>query len=448
MAAAPLTPQPANLDNLSKRRQKLEKLHRKTLAFSGNLPPSSIDNVSQTSNQKLTSKSKSPRRSSFASAVSYSPPPSSVSSSSSSNASSNSQESSTSSSKKNSHRSRLPKDFDKLQVRQSCTALLKHAHTQYLKHNKSHQYQMQTSIEDTIFDKDTKPSSGSFEPGEPIYLNIQTVEENKALRAIVPYLIPLPNRIRPKLSDLSICLITKGSRAPVVAILEDDVNAPTHGIFTDIVSINKLKAKLHSFDDAVNGKKRKRRFLDEDGPKEPPNKKGKGNHGGAHPHKIAPSYVKSFDIVVNDADINPETLTHALGPGVYLKPPGLKITVPVPISLQPPIPDNATPVEIQKIKNTIANPLIIKNQLKYIARSSAVIKAPGRNISILVGLSSFTPEQLMENVAATISHVFQKQSTLVPGSWNNVKSITIKTAKSASMPVYSNTKTTESLNGS
>lgn len=345
------------------------------------------------------------------------------------------QPSSSSASHKNHHRSRLPKDFDKTQVRRSCTALLKYAHSKFSQQNKPVQYQQYTSIEDSLAGPPPPPS---FPYGEPIYLTIQTVEEIASLRAIVPYLIPLPNRIRPKLSDLSICLITRDPRAPIVAILESDKDSPTHGVFTEIVSVGKLRSKLISFADTAS-KKNRRKHLDQD-TREPPQKKSK--HAIDNPHKAAPGFVKSFDIIVNDSEITAEHLTKIFGPGVYLKAPGLKVTIPVPVSLQPPVPENSTPIQAQKIKDTIADPMVIKNQLKYIARSSAVIKAPGKNLPILVGLSSFTPEQLMENIAATISNVLQKQGGLIDGSWDNVKAISIKTAKSASMPIYQNTAAT------
>lgn len=450
MASAPVTPSGSSLDHLSARRRKLEQLHRKTLSFSGTTPPSNLTAVNGSSSSSSSSNrtqvlksSSSPRPSSpllesiqskrsahskFSNTL-LSPPPSSTSSSSSS--------SSADSQKKVHHRSRLPKDFDKSHVRKSCTALLKHAHPIYIQQGR-HRHQQPKSLEADL----NRPNDSNFTDGEPIYINIQTYDDITPLRSIVPYLIPLPNRIRPKLSELSICLITRDPRAPVVAVLDTDKSSPTHGVFTEIVSTGKLRSRLISFAEII-AKKNRRRHLDSN---EPPTKKTKHTH--ENPHKVAPAYVKSFDIIVNDAEITAESLTHIFGPGVYLKPPGIKHTVPVPISLQPPIPEDATPVQIQKIRDTIADPLVIKNQLKYIARSSAVIKAPGKNLSILVGLSSFTPEQLMENVAAAISNVLSKQSTLIPGSWDNVKAITVKTAKSASMPIYKNTKQVEpTLNG-
>lgn len=458
MASAPLTPSSSSLDHLSSRRRKLEQLHRKTLSFSGAIPPSNLGVPSKsddTSRKKINkpssplklppsfsstrlppslSLSTSSKLSSKLAAASLPSPTSSSSSSSSSSVSNDNNK------KKGHHRLRLPKDFDKAQVRKSCTALLKHAHTVYSNNHRHYQHQQQTSIEDSINDLgEIHNSSHSFEGGEPIYLNIQTLEEIASKRAIVPYLIPLPNRIRPKLSDLSVCLITRDPRAPIVTILESDPRSPTHGVFTEIISQGKLRSRLLNFGDAASKKKR-RSHLDSN---EPPSKKTKFSVDS--PHKSAPAFVKSFDIIVNDTEITPEALTHIFGPGVYLKPPGIKVTVPVPISLQPTIPEDATPAVIQKIRDTIADPVVIKNQLKYIARSSAVIKAPGKNLSILIGLSSFTPEQLMENIAAAISQVLQKQSTLIHGSWSNVKAITVKTAKSASMPIYQNTTLSKSI---
>lgn len=431
MASTPASSS-SSISHLSARRRKLEQLHRKTLAFSGTTPPA--NNISLLENTEQGSKehknissldaSSAPSSVKFArSALSKfaNPLPSPSSSKSSSD-----------DKKKKTikyHRSRLPKDFDKSQVRRSCIALLKHAHQLFI--------QKPASLSNA--DNETLDSDSSFTTGEPIYLNIQTFNEIASLRAIVPYLIPLPNRIRPKLNDLSICLITRDPRAPVVDILENDKQSPTHGIFTEIISAGKLRSRLITFGEAVSKKKR-RSHLDSD---EPPNKKAKKAH--ENPQKFAAGYAKSFDIIANDTEITPESLTHVFGSGVYLKAPGIKITVPVPVSFQPAVPEDATPAQVQKIRETVADPIVIKNQLKYIARSSAVIKAPGKNLNILVGLSSFTPEQLMENIAATISNILQKQSTLIPGSWDNVKAITIKTAKSANMPIYSNSANNNEL---
>jgi len=58
---------------------------------------------------------------------------------------------------------------------------------------------------------------------------------------------------------------------------------------------------------------------------------------------------------------------------------------------------------------------------------------PGTNVAIRVGLASFTPQQLVENIATVTQAVIEKH---VVKGWRNVKTIHIKSHRSVAIPIW------------
>lgn len=75
----------------------------------------------------------------------------------------------------------------------------------------------------------------------------------------------------------------------------------------------------------------------------------------------------------------------------------------------------------------------LKNTVSKILASTFVHLAPSASTSIRVALSSFTPEQVVENVAAVVAAM---ADTKIPGGFKNIKTIHIKSPNSASLPIY------------
>lgn len=280
----------------------------------------------------------------------------------------------------------IPKQFDPVQVKRSSKALLAHAHTTYLKSPEAQ-------------------SDGEIS-GEPIYLNINTYEQITDRKPEGPTLIPVPNKVRPRLAKLQVCLIVNNPQKAVVDALTSDEKLPTYELFSEIISTSRLRSAL-----STAGKE-------------------------THQHRAALDFVKNFDMLVYDGKLKPQVMRSILGPRVYNKPAGVKIQSPLPITLQPVTGPDATPVQIEEAKKVIADPVVIKKQLKFIANCVTVLPSPGTSLSILVGLSSFTKEQLIENITAVLKVVMNEANPLIDNTWGNVRAMYIKTTESASLPLY------------
>lgn len=277
----------------------------------------------------------------------------------------------------------IPKQFDQAQIKRSCKALLTHAHNTFL----------------------STKGEEEEEEGEAIYLIINSFESVVDQKPELPTLIPVPNRVRPRLSKLQVCLIVNNPQKAVDDALRLDENSPTYETFADIISTSRLRSTLSKAKDV-------------------------------HQHKAAWEWVNEFDIIVYDGKLKSQSMRSLLGPRVYNKSASVKIHSPLPITLQP-VPDrSATPVQIAEAQKVIADPLTVKKQLKYISNCVTAHPSPGTTLSVLVGLSSFTKEQLIENITAVLKVILNEKSPLITNAWENIRSMHIKTTESASLPLY------------
>lgn len=92
-----------------------------------------------------------------------------------------------------------------------------------------------------------------------------------------------------------------------------------------------------------------------------------------------------------------------------------------------PIPVNFEGAEALK------NPNRLKSELKKALDSTYVHLSAAASTSIRVGLSSFTPEQLVENIDATVNALVEKK---IPAGWRGVRSFHIKSPNSAALPIW------------
>jgi ribosome biogenesis protein UTP30 len=75
----------------------------------------------------------------------------------------------------------------------------------------------------------------------------------------------------------------------------------------------------------------------------------------------------------------------------------------------------------------------LKNQISKALSSTYLHLSPAASTSIRVALSSFSPEQVVENVEKVVKDIVEKK---IPGGWKNLKSLHIKSPNSASLPIY------------
>ena len=113
-----------------------------------------------------------------------------------------------------------------------------------------------------------------------------------------------------------------------------------------------------------------------------------------------------------------------------------RLQSPLPITFQPVPGSDATPAEVARAAAVVADPAVIRRQIKYISSCVVAAPAPGTSLSVLVGLSSYSREELIANIAAVLRIVLDSRKPLIVGGWGNVRNMIIKTSESAGLPLY------------
>lgn len=204
----------------------------------------------------------------------------------------------------------------------------------------------------------------------PLWLVLTTKKYITETKKLKPTSIRLPFPLLNP-TTTTVCLIVKDPQRHY----KDLVSASSlQNIVTKVVGIGKLKKKYKTFEI-------RRQLLD------------------GHDVFLADDRVATL-------------LPAALGSTFYRKP----AKIPVPIVLS----GNDTPGGLQKV-------------VEKALQSTFVNLSPAATTSIRVALSSFSPEQVVENVAKVVADMTEKK---IPGGFKNVKSIHIKSPTSASLPIY------------
>lgn len=305
----------------------------------------------------------------------------------------------------------IPKQFDQAQLKKACKSLLTHAQKEFLQ-----QSSRNTQKKSVLLPGQVEPARNERVEGEPIYLEINSFESvtgsTESSSRPEPTLIPVPHRVRPKASELSICMIVDNPQSKYINVLVGaNENAPaeekpvTHDFFAEIVSTSKLRSRF--------------------------------SKAPTHHHKAAIEFIKNFDLIVYDGNrITAAALKSILGPKVVYKAAGTALQSPLPITFQPVPGSDATPAEVARAAAVVADPAVIRRQIKYISSCVVAAPAPGTSLSVLVGLSSYSREELIANIAAVLRIVLDSRKPLIVGGWGNVRNMIIKTSESAGLPLY------------
>jgi ribosome biogenesis protein UTP30 len=203
----------------------------------------------------------------------------------------------------------------------------------------------------------------------PLWLVLTTKKYISDQRSLKPTQIALPTPILPPTTTL--CLIVKDPQRH----FKDAVTAAgLENVITKVVGISKLKKKFKTFES-------RRQLCD------------------------------SHDIFIADDRIV-TMLPTALGSVFYKK------TAKVPIAVK--VADHDKPDQLKKIVQKV-----LDSTVAHLAASATT--------SVRVSLSTHTPEQVVENVAAVVDALAEKK---IPGGFKNIKSLHIKSPNSASLPIY------------
>jgi len=201
---------------------------------------------------------------------------------------------------------------------------------------------------------------------------------------------------------LSICLITADpQRAVKNAVADPSFPAHLSSRIDKIIGYSKLKARYHSFES-------KRQLRDE------------------------------YDIFLADERIATR-LVGELGKTFYKG----SSKRPIPVNLaQTNKDENGKRAKASLPKKSsskdervalVASPSVIAAEIERAIDCVPVSLKPGTNVSVRIGLASFTSSQLSDNMKAVAEAIIDKH---VVKGWRNVKSIQVKSPTSTALPIW------------
>lgn len=111
---------------------------------------------------------------------------------------------------------------------------------------------------------------------------------------------------------------------------------------------------------------------------------------------------------------------------------------PVPVSLEPYRQTNGEgkkvmPKPATEKSKTIAPPPQVAKEIEKALSCALVHLSPSNNVAVRVGLSSFTAQQVADNVEAVVTGLAEK---FVPKGWRNVRGVHIKGPNTMALPIW------------
>lgn len=243
-----------------------------------------------------------------------------------------------------------------------------------------------------------KPEDDSDEQdsvAEPIWLVVTTKKHIVDQARLKPGKLPLPHPLNTSPST-TICLITCDPQRQVKDTIAHPSFPPSlSSRITKVIGISKLKARYQPYES-------KRQLLNE------------------------------HDIFLADARVI-TMLPKVLGKVFYKSN-----KKPVPVSLEPYRQINAEGKKValrpatEKSKS-IAPPQQVAKEIEKAISCALVHLSPSNHVSVRIGLSSFTPQQVAENVEAVVTGLVEK---FIPKAWRNVRSVHIKGPNTMALPIW------------
>ncbi|KAL8660656.1 MAG: hypothetical protein Q9202_006360, partial [Teloschistes flavicans] len=245
--------------------------------------------------------------------------------------------------------------------------------------------------------RDSPDSSDEIDSldAEPVWLVLTTKKHIVDQHRLKPGKIPLPHSLNQSPSA-TICLISCDPQR----VVKDTIAHPSFPTslssrITKVIGISKLKARYRSFES-------RRQLLNE------------------------------HDIFLADARVI-TMLPRVLGKIFYKSH-----RKPVPVNLQPYRQRDApgkgvAPKAASEGSKAIAPPQQVVKEIEKTINCALVHLSPSNNVAVRTALSTFTPEQVSENVEAVVSGLTEK---FIPKGWRNVKSVHIKGPNTLAFPIW------------
>ncbi|KAK6369338.1 proteasome-interacting protein cic1 [Exophiala oligosperma] len=282
-----------------------------------------------------------------------------------------------------------PYQLDPEQTLKASRALLQHvqAETKRLQ---------EASSKRNLLDADNSDSEDdpSADPEAPIWLTLTTKQHIVDKTRLKPSKVSVPHSLNTS-PDLRICLITADPQRAVKNVVADPAfPASLKSRVTKIIGFTKLKNRYKTFET-------RRQLLAE--------------------HDI---------FLADDRIITrlPATLGKIFYKGSSKRP--IPITIAQSQRAKNDIKQKATKGEGAAAP---AGPAVLAKEIDKAVDAVPVNLRPGTLVAVRVGLASFGPEQLAENIAAVVQNLIEKH---VVKGWKNVRGIHIKGQSSTAVPIW------------
>ncbi|KAL6892121.1 ribosomal protein L1p/L10e family domain-containing protein [Trichoderma evansii] len=232
------------------------------------------------------------------------------------------------------------------------------------------------------------------ETDQIVWLTLTTKRHISDKTRLQPGKILLPHSLNAA-AETTVCLITADpQRAYKNIVAADDFPAELRKKITRVIDVTKLKAKYGQYE------AQRKLFAEHD-------------------------VFLGDDRIIN-------RLPKILGKTFY------KTTLkrPVPVVLKPKarkVDGKRTKPQKKEGEVNAATPAEIAKEIEKALGSALVSLSPSTNTAVRVGFSDWTAEQIAANVEAVAGAIVEKW---VPQQWKNVKSIYIKGAETAALPIW------------
>ena len=295
---------------------------------------------------------------------------------------------------KNAVGSQSPYQLDPDQTLRASKALLEHIRAE------TQRIQQASSKKDLLkADNDDSEEDAADGDDTPVWLNVSTKQHIVDRNRLKPSRISVPHSLNSS-PNLRICLITADPQRGAKNVVADPsfpVNLSSR--INRIIGFTKLKARYKTFE-------QRRELLSE--------------------HDI---FLADDRIVTR----LPNTLGKPFYKGTAKRP------IPVDIASQNRVDGKRVKPSRGVVRSkedkvaAFASPTKVAAEIMRSIDSVPVTLKPGTSMAVRVGLASFTPQQLSENVSSVIKQVIEKH---VVKGWRNVKGLYIKSPTSMAIPVW------------
>lgn len=273
------------------------------------------------------------------------------------------------------------------------------ASTALLRHVKEETKRLQDlSSRKSLLPASDEVSDSDAEDVQSIWLNLTTKQHIVDKNRLKPSKIAVPHSLNDS-SSLNICIIS----ADPQRALKDTVADPTFPTsisskITKIIGYTKLKARYRPFE----------------------NRRG---------------LLSEHDVFLADDRIItrlPDTLGKVFYKGTAKRP------IPIHIAQENRVDGKRVKTKKQRIPKeekhaSVASPAVVAKEIEKALNSVPVSLKPGLSVSVRVGNTNLTPQQLADNVGIVAQGIIEKH---VVKGWRNVKSIHIKAPNSAAIPIW------------